>query len=465
MFGSNLIFLYLCADLKKNAQNGADEDIEYEYDQNGNLTMDLNREICSIAYNCLNLPQRIDYQDGSYVLYPYNAGGHKLRTDYYINPLPNMVPQVNGGTGMNRNANLQHTRVDYCGNLVYENDTLKQVLFEGGYVTFNGTTPQYHFYIQDHQGNNRVVCNSSGTIEQVNHYYPYGGLFGESTNDEVQRYKYSGKELDRMHGLNLYDYGARQYDGAGVRFTSMDSKCENYYHISPYVYCMGNPVMYVDPDGRWVWDSNGNLVAQKGDDVNSMAKYLGTSSVNALQILNRCSIVANSKGILKLSTDMVLNKSDLWVGTKSKNSPVVNNTKEALVHYFCGGGKAADVGDQSTKELLSSDIFKKQLNKITTQKVESEGHFSVDMTDNSFHIGRTNVDYKVEGNGTSNSVTFILFSKDGFWDPDFIDEKYLGRKLGISIFQPDGMGPNLERGGAPYPYKTRTRTFFFRPTE
>ena len=26
--------------------------------------MDLNREICSIAYNCLNLPQRIDYQDG-----------------------------------------------------------------------------------------------------------------------------------------------------------------------------------------------------------------------------------------------------------------------------------------------------------------------------------------------------------------------------------------------------------------
>ena len=176
--------------------------------------MDLNREICSIAYNCLNLPQRIDYQDGSYVLYTYNAGGEKLRTDYYINPLPNMVPQVNGGTGMNRNANLQHTRVDYCGNLVYENDTLKQALFEGGYVTFNGTTPQYHFYIQDHQGNNRVVCNSSGTIEQVNHYYPFGGLFGESTNDEVQRYKYNGKELDRMHGLNWYDYHARQYDGA-----------------------------------------------------------------------------------------------------------------------------------------------------------------------------------------------------------------------------------------------------------
>ena len=37
------------------------------------------------------------------------------------------------------------------------------------------TTYQY-----DHLGNNRVVVNESGTVEQVNHYYPYGGLMGES---------------------------------------------------------------------------------------------------------------------------------------------------------------------------------------------------------------------------------------------------------------------------------------------
>ena len=154
-------------------------------------------------------------------------------------------------------------RVDYCGNLIYENDTLKQVLIDGGYVTFNGSSPQYHFYVQDHLGNNRVVCNSSGTIEQVNHYYPFGGLFGESTNDEVQRYKYNGKELDRMHGLNWCDYHARQYDGAGVRFTSMDSKCENYYHISPYAYCMGNPVNAVDPDGNVVIPVHGTWSGPK----------------------------------------------------------------------------------------------------------------------------------------------------------------------------------------------------------
>ena len=27
-----------------------------------------------------------------------------------------------------------------------------------------------------------------GAIEQVNHYYPYGGLMGESTGGDVQRY-------------------------------------------------------------------------------------------------------------------------------------------------------------------------------------------------------------------------------------------------------------------------------------
>ena len=29
---------------------------------------------------------------------------------------------------------------------------------------------------QDHQGNNRVVVDEEGTVEEVNHYYPFGGV-------------------------------------------------------------------------------------------------------------------------------------------------------------------------------------------------------------------------------------------------------------------------------------------------
>ncbi len=78
---------------------------------------------------------------------------------------------------------------DYCGNMIYEGGALKQILVDGGYVTFSGSTPTYHYYLQDHLGNNRVVCNASSTVKQVNHYYPFGGLFGQSTNGDTQRYK------------------------------------------------------------------------------------------------------------------------------------------------------------------------------------------------------------------------------------------------------------------------------------
>ena len=85
----------------------------------------------------------------------------------------------------------------------------------------------------------------------MNHYYPYGGPWGDtSTNQAFQPFKYNGKELDRIHGLDWYDYGARRYDPACAQFTQMDPLCEQYPHLSPYAYCAGNPVRYVDPDGR-----------------------------------------------------------------------------------------------------------------------------------------------------------------------------------------------------------------------
>lgn len=53
-----------------------------------------------------------------------------------------------------------------------------------------------------------------------------------------------------MHGLNTYDYGARQYNPVTARWDRMDPLCEKYYNISPYAYCHNNPVMLVDPNGK-----------------------------------------------------------------------------------------------------------------------------------------------------------------------------------------------------------------------
>ena len=279
----------------------------------------------------------------------------------------------------------------------------------------------------------------------------------------------------------MYDYGARNYDPALGRWMNVDPLAEKAPNWTPYRFCFNNPVRYTDPDGQWEWDTTGNLISQKGDNSYSMAKFLGTNQGNAMQILNRGGVTANANGVLNLKAGQSFAKNNLWVGSKSGSGSVVNNSKEATAHYYNGNGTSADVGDQSTSQLLGSDRFQAKLSKITSEKVAPNGFFAVDMTDlpNSFHIGNTGVDYSVSGHSTSSSVTFSLFTNtnknssnttDGFWDPNFAAEKgarKLEQKTGIRIdrFQPDEMGPNLEAGGTPYPYKTRERTNFFKPVK
>ena len=206
-------------------KDGVKQANEYNYDSNGNLTKDLNKGITNISYNCLNLPSVVTFSDGSTVTYTYAAGGTKLKT----------VHKTGSTT----------TTTDYCGNVVYENGVQKLLLTDEGYVTLSDG--KYHYYLKDHQGNNRVVINQSGTVEETNHYYPFGGVFASTGN--TQPYKYNGKELDAKKGLNWYDYGARHYDAVLGRFTTNDRFAEKYYSMSPYQYGANSPVGNIDVNG------------------------------------------------------------------------------------------------------------------------------------------------------------------------------------------------------------------------
>ena len=210
-------------------KDGIDLSTEYEYDENGNLTKDLNKNITAIQYNCLNLPSRVMFANGNSISYLYDAAGRKLRT----------VHVLEGDS----------VTTDYCGNVVYENGVPQILLTEVGYVSL--TDGKYHYYLKDHQGNNRVVVDEEGTVEEVNDYYAFGGLMSTSSRQSVQPYKYNGKELDRKGGLDWYDYGARMYDAVLGRWHAVDPMSEKYYGVSPYLYCANNPILLVDPNGMW----------------------------------------------------------------------------------------------------------------------------------------------------------------------------------------------------------------------
>ena len=206
-------------------KDGAELPVEYYYDSNGNLIQDLNKKISEIQYNCLNLPSRIEFEDGGVISYLYDAKGTKLRTTHVI------AGKI--------------TTTDYFDDAIYENGVLTTLLTELGYISL--VDGKYHYYLKDHQGNNRVVVGQNGSVEEVNHYYPFGGTFASTSS--VQPYKYNGKELDRQGGLDWYDYGARHYDVALGRWHVVDPMAEKYYLWSPYAYCLGNPVRFIDPTG------------------------------------------------------------------------------------------------------------------------------------------------------------------------------------------------------------------------
>ena len=207
-------------------KNGMSQGMECFYDSNGNLVKDLNKGISRIEYNVLNLPQKITFSGANNPVneYVYSAEGKKLVVVH---------------------KSSTDKRTDYVGNMIYENGSLKRILVDGGYIE-NGT---YHFYLQDHLGNNRVVAKADGTVVQTNHYYPYGMSFAESTQTSNQPYRYNGKALDRENELNLYDYDARQMDFVAGRFTTIDPLAQKFYSLSPYSYCANNPIKYIDPTG------------------------------------------------------------------------------------------------------------------------------------------------------------------------------------------------------------------------
>ena len=224
------------------------------YDGNGNMTSDSSRGIVNASYNVLNLPDTIVFSSGDTVLIGYDSDGTKRREE---------VRSQNG------------SRItEYVGNIVYNDGTAQMLLTDNGYISLSGQSARYHFFIRDHLGSNRVVVDEDGSVEQVNHYYPFGALFGEGVQSSPQQYRFCGKELDSTSALNLYWFGSRLYDPLTARWTTQDPMSEKYYASSPYAYCQNDPVRFIDPDGSDIWEIDGEGRIKKTIKTDKYDKFI-----------------------------------------------------------------------------------------------------------------------------------------------------------------------------------------------
>ncbi len=190
--------------------------------------------------------------------------------------------------------------------LILRGDTTLLWQFDGGYVDLdaNGTPTSWNYYVTDHLGSTRMVVDSNDSIREVINYYPFGSemrmeLPAQMTSDPSHPFRFTGKELDKQNGLNMYDFGARLFDVAGVpMWTSMDPLAEEYYPYSPYSYCAGDPVNKFDPDGRAVNLLAGGIGAIAGAAINASVAYLeGKDSKEILGAAAEGAIVGGMTGL------------------------------------------------------------------------------------------------------------------------------------------------------------------------
>ena len=214
----------------------------YEYDGNGNITRDAVNSL-QMSYNLLNLPTEIfcwgDYSD----YYDYLSDGTKIQHEY---------------------SDGQQDR--YIGSLVYYSDGGFSAPFGGGRIVETGNGSEVHYFLTDHLGSTRVVAKvtPTGRVDlDRKDYYPFGKVWRQSgMPTSSNRYTFSGKERNEItidDGVTtpLHDFGARFYDPDGVTFLQQDPLMHKYYHIGQYVYCAGNPVRFLDLDGRKLYFAPG----------------------------------------------------------------------------------------------------------------------------------------------------------------------------------------------------------------
>jgi len=230
------------------------------YDANGNITRDDTRAISSVSYHpFLNLPKKVSFTDGSYLMWDYRPDGKKVKStsaEKYIRVTVN----ADGDTIVRQHSQFNTDTRNYLGAFEISGSTWR-VFHQAGHtdIASSGTVTN-RFYLRDYLGSTAAVIDENGDVLQSTAYFP-SGLPLTPNNLAPQTIRlHTGKDYFGLQDAGWYDNRARYYDCIIGRFTTQDPLAEKYPWLSPYNHCANNPLKFVDPDGQRI------SVIEKGID-------------------------------------------------------------------------------------------------------------------------------------------------------------------------------------------------------
>ena len=162
-------------------------------------------------------------------------GNHDVPQGWIQTPRPNTTPDTNPGPPVSWNdpSNPDDPQAGY------------------GYIANDTTKEETFFYHSDHLGSTSYITDDHANITQYDAYLPYGELLvDEHSGSEDLPYKFNGKQFDDETGL--YYYGARYMDPMASIWYGVDPLAEKYVNVGGYVYCIDNPIVLKDPNGKQI---------------------------------------------------------------------------------------------------------------------------------------------------------------------------------------------------------------------
>jgi len=210
------------------------------------------------------------------------------------------------------------------------------------------TGDNIRLYHTDHLGSTALVTDIDGEVTQHVAYIPYGEIFVEQRNGSWSSpYLFNAKELDEETGL--YYYGARYLDPTNAAWLSVDPLFEKYVGMTPYGYCAGNPIGFIDPTGMFKMAtytdeelSNYGLTREELTRFEALVKNIGNIVNNNPDAL---SAISNTTG---LTEDQI--KKDMVFG----EGPTINIINSAA---FCSNDDIY-INAQNVKYLANASMEK-----------------------------------------------------------------------------------------------------------